>query len=138
MAEQSEQRTPAATHCRIGGTQLIESLFDGCEFGVEGEDTLLEIIDQFLFPCFYGLHDNITATLLRKIWLDACKCFFGRYGDVGSYDSHIPAAQVNVHGIEFLTDTLSIGGTVEDEDGTVCPQFGCVADQFLITEVQLE
>ena len=82
MLEDTEDGTSATTHHCIYGTQVVQLLFDFCQFRVHLEDRCLKIVDKFLFPSFDRLAYNVAATFGWCLWGDGCISLFGADGNV--------------------------------------------------------
>ena len=116
LTEKAEDGAAAATHGTIGGTQLIEARLYLAYLGMDGEDTLLEIVGKLFAPGVDGLQYDVATVSLRMTGRDEREGLLGRNGYCRTDDGDIPALQVEGDGGENLADPLGIGWQTLDED----------------------
>ena len=137
-AEEAEDGGTAARHGGIDGSEVVESLLDGCNLGVQDEDALLEVVHQLLAPRLYGLADDVVATFGGLRGGDEREGFLRRHRDVGTDYGDMVARQVEVYGLQPLADAFGVGGSAEDEEGAVGAKAGSIAYHLVVAEPQGE
>ena len=75
--EDAEDGGAAAGHGCVDSPEIVELLLDGFYFRMEGKDTLLEVIGQFVVPGLNGLHDDVAAAFCWLRGLDERECLAG-------------------------------------------------------------
>lgn len=76
LMEESEDGTAGTGHGGVDGTEVVESLLDGTDLGVDGEDAALKVVGEQVAPRLDGLHDDIAAADLRTGRGDEQEGFF--------------------------------------------------------------
>ena len=122
ITKQTEDGRAAARHGSIDGPQAVERLLDGAYLWMQGEDALLEVVHQLLAPRLNGLEDDVAAVLHGFPWLNQRKSFFRRHGNVGAYHGDVVVREVQLYGLQPLTDAFGVGRPAEDEERTVGTQ----------------
>ena len=148
MLEDTEDGTSATTHRCIYGTQVVQLLFDFCQFRVHLEDRCLKIVDKFLFPSLDRLAYNVAATFGWCLWGDGSISLFGADGNViALHHNQMIAPQIiarTTYRHQFFSNTFCIAcsvtifGVSRNEVGTVCAQFGSISFHLRITDVETE
>ena len=105
---------------------------------MQGEDALLEVVDEFCGPGVDGLADDVAAVLGGEMGTDAGESLAGGDGDVGTDDGDVPAAQVEVDVLKLFANALSVAGAALDEEGAVGAEPRGVLHHLLLGEMECE
>ena len=138
FAEETEDGAAGAGHGGVDGTETVETVLDGANLGMEGEDALLEVVDELVAPRLDGLHDDVAAALRGTMGTDEGEGLLGGDGDVGTDDADVVVAEVEGDGLQTLADALGIGWLREDEEGAVGTQTGSILLHLRGGEAELE
>ena len=93
---------------------------------MQGKDALFKVVGQPVAPRLYGLLDDVTTVEGRVVGMDAREGLFGGHGNIGAHHTNVPAAQVQVDGLQAFADTFGIARTALDEEGAVGPPYCCI------------
>ena len=105
---------------------------------MQGEDALLEVVDEFCGPGVDGLADDVAAVLGGEVGTDAGESLLCGNGNIGTNDGDVPAAQVEVDVFELFANALGVAGTALDEEGAVGAEPRGVLHHLLLGEMECE
>ena len=100
-------------------SEVYHALLDGCDGGVLGEDTALEIVDQDVLPLLDGAADDLGQ---RSLGLTRCDALVGLargYEIVGLDEQQVFPFERERQGGEYVSDACGQHGTTADKEGAV-------------------
>ena len=122
--EEAEEGGATAAHGGIDGAQVEETVADGGDLRMEGEDVGLEVVDEATLPLLYGKGEDVAEGLCGLAWCDAGIGLARGDMDVGLHHDEYPAGEADADGRETVADAGGEHGAVLDEEGTVGTQGG--------------
>ena len=124
MGEQAEDRTAAAAHGGVGGTEVVERLLDGADLGMRREDARLEVVAEAAAPFRHRARDDVGQVRLGPLGRHAGVSL--ARGDVGGGldEQERPSFQREREGREPVADAGRKDGAFANEERTVGSE-GC-------------